>query len=70
VLLVIASNVLRTVVIIAAAVGGIAFWLAGEAGLGTLLLLAALAATFLMRRGSAASPRASVGSPAASPAPT
>ncbi|RIJ52280.1 hypothetical protein DZG00_05475 [Clavibacter lycopersici] len=43
-----ASNVLRTVVIIAAGVGGIAFWLAGEAGLGTLLLLAALAATFLM----------------------
>ncbi|WP_317232571.1 hypothetical protein [Clavibacter capsici] len=44
----IASNVLRTVVIIAAAVGGVAFWLAGESGLGTLLLLAALAATFLM----------------------
>jgi hypothetical protein len=48
VLLVTASNVLRTIVIIAAAVGGIAFWLAGEAGIGTLLLLAALAAAFLM----------------------
>jgi hypothetical protein len=43
-----ASNVLRTIVIISAAVGGIAFWLAGEAGLGTLLLLVALAAAFLM----------------------
>jgi hypothetical protein len=42
------SNVLRTIAIVAAAVAGIAFWLAGEAGLGTLLLLAALAATFLM----------------------
>lgn len=42
-----ASNVLRAIAIIAAAVGGIAFWLAGEAGLGALLLLAALAATFL-----------------------
>jgi hypothetical protein len=43
-----ASNVLRAVVIVAAGVAGIAFWLAGEAGLGTLLLLAALAAAFLM----------------------
>ncbi|MBF4619347.1 hypothetical protein ITJ44_14825 [Clavibacter sp. VKM Ac-2873] len=42
------SNVLRTIAIVAAAVGGIAFWLAGQAGLGTLLLLAALAATFLV----------------------
>jgi hypothetical protein len=43
-----ASNVLRAIAIIAAAVGGVAFWLAGEAGLGTLFLLAALAAAFLL----------------------
>jgi len=43
-----ASNVLRTICIVAAGVAGIAFWLAGEGGVGTLLLLAALAATFLM----------------------
>jgi hypothetical protein len=42
-----ASNVLRSIAVVAAAVAGIAFWAAGQAGLGMLLLLAALGGVFL-----------------------
>jgi hypothetical protein len=42
-----ASNVLRSIGVVAAAVAGIAFWASGQAGLGMLLLLAALGGAFL-----------------------
>jgi hypothetical protein len=43
-----ASNVLCSSGVVAAAVAGIAFWASGQAGLGMLLLLAALGGAFLM----------------------
>jgi hypothetical protein len=43
-----ATAVIRVLVILAAGVAGVSFWASGEAGVGALLLLAALAATFLM----------------------
>ncbi|MFT2751088.1 hypothetical protein [Clavibacter sp. Sh2088] len=42
------TAVIRVLVILAAGVAGVSFWASGEAGVGILLLLAALAAAFLM----------------------
>jgi hypothetical protein len=43
-----ATAVMHMLVILAAGVAGVSFWASGQAGVGTLLLLAALAAAFLL----------------------